>query len=663
MMTLSHNKMTIDAANDYIKAFSSETKIASSDEVGKLRNYYEKEFAVEYNKKSEKSVDAGKILDQLSDRERFFQYLYIADNENPLGSKHLKIDQGKAGAYDTAHKTYHPILKEYLETFGLYDIFIVDIKTGHIVYTVFKELDFTTNLLSGPYSKTNLAMAVTKAMKIENKTDFIIEDFETYLPSYDAPASFIAAPIWDGDKKVAVLAFQMPLSVINEIMQERSGLGNTGETYLVGRDSKLRSDTFNGKDFNIYNSFNKNLRIYEKTLDSLVNSKVKSFEGSNYKGDDVLTSFERIDYKNLEWYVFAEQQTKEAFRGIISLRNIFLVFITVTILLVAFVGYLVSKSLADQISNIVEKFSKSVHEVQNANQKLDIVSNKLISSVSSQTSSITQSAQAIEEISLMLKNNNESTQKATEVSGSAKESATIGKDKIDNLLDEVKSISTSYDNINKSLDLNNKSLDKVNAIISEIANKTKVIHEIVFQTKLLSFNASVEAARAGEAGKGFAVVAEEVSNLAIMSGKAAVEIEQLIAVSTKEVAEISTFVQKEVSKILEDGRKNVLRGSDVAVDCKNQLNSILDYSEALDSSIRQIAQAINEQSLGVDEVNKAIRSLESSTNDTLDMSDRTKEATKSLMKQAHSLRYSTQELRKIIGSEKSYSVSEEYQES
>lgn len=506
-------------------------------------------------------------------------------------------------------------------------------------------------------------MAVTKAMKIENKTDFIIEDFETYLPSYDAPASFIAAPIWDGDKKVAVLAFQMPLSVINEIMQERSGLGNTRETYLVGRDSKLRSDTFNGKDFNIYNSFNKNLRIYEKTLDSLVNSKVKSFEGSNYKGDDVLTSFERIDYKNLEWYVFAEQQTKEAFRGIISLRNIFLVFITVTILLVAFVGYLVSKSLADQISNIVEKFSKSVHEVQNANQKLDIVSNKLISSVSSQTSSITQSAQAIEEISLMLKNNNESTQKATEVSGSAKESATIGKDKIDNLLDEVKSISTSYDNINKSLDLNNKSLDKVNAIISEIANKTKVIHEIVFQTKLLSFNASVEAARAGEAGKGFAVVAEEVSNLAIMSGKAAVEIEQLIAVSTKEVAEISTFVQKEVSKILEDGRKNVLRGSDVAVDCKNQLNSILDYSEALDSSIRQIAQAINEQSLGVDEVNKAIRSLESSTNDTLDMSDRTKEATKSLMKQAHSLRYSTQELRKIIGSEKSYSVSEEYQES
>lgn len=76
MMTLSHNKMTIDAANDYIKAFSSETKIASSDEVGKLRNYYEKEFAVEYNKKSEKSVDAGKILDQLSDRKIFSISLY-----------------------------------------------------------------------------------------------------------------------------------------------------------------------------------------------------------------------------------------------------------------------------------------------------------------------------------------------------------------------------------------------------------------------------------------------------------------------------------------------------------------------------------------------------------------------------------------------------------
>ena len=72
-------------------------------------------------------------------------------------------------------------------------------------------------------------------------------------------------------------------------------------------------------------------------------------------------------------------------------------------------------------------------------------------------------------------------------------------------------------------------------LISEIGNKTKVINDIVFQTKLLSFNASVEAARAGEHGKGFSVVAEEVGNLAHMSGNSAKEITQLLESSINRV--------------------------------------------------------------------------------------------------------------------------------
>ena len=77
--------------------------------------------------------------------------------------------------------------------------------------------------------------------------------------------------------------------------------------------------------------------------------------------------------------------------------------------------------------------------------------------------------------------------------------------------------------------------------IKSIEEKTKVINDIVFQTKLLSFNASVEAARAGEQGKGFAVVAEEVGNLATMSGTSAEEISKLLESSISHIESIPSL--------------------------------------------------------------------------------------------------------------------------
>ncbi len=92
-------------------------------------------------------------------------------------------------------------------------------------------------------------------------------------------------------------------------------------------------------------------------------------------------------------------------------------------------------------------------------------------------------------------------------------------------------LGTAMDEISQA----NTKLQSIVSLIEEIRNKTKVINDIVFETRLLSFNASIEAARAGVHGKGFAVVAEEVGKLASMSGKAADEIRALLETSTQEV--------------------------------------------------------------------------------------------------------------------------------
>ncbi len=655
IVTLAHDKMIIDAARDFMQAYK-KVPTVSEEGLTKLKGYYSHDFANEYKSKTGNESPLTNVVNDLSPQSLLLQHAFISNNSNPLGSKHLLDETPLAPDYSNFHKTYHPIIREFLETFSLYDVFIVDIESGNIVYTVFKELDFTTNLLTGPYKNTNLAEVFKLARDVNEKKSFKIVDFQKYGPSYEAPASFIATPIWDGDKKIAVLAFQMPLGTINSIMSERLGLGETGETYLVGEDKRLRSDTHNNPEMNIFNSFNKDKLIKSDNIAKALNAKPGSGISLNYDQNEVLSSYSRISYPHLPWVIFAEENVKEAFRGADIVRRNVIIFILVSLVIVVFVSFYITNSLSAQIEEVVEAFSVSAHDVQNSSQKMDLISNKLYKSVQTQISSITESAAAMDEISAMLKNNSKSSESAAHLSVDSKGSALKGKETVVKMIEEVKEISKSYDDIQSSLEKNNEDNNKIIHVIAEIAKKTTVINEIVFQTKLLSFNASVEAARAGESGKGFAVVAEEIANLAAMSGQAASDIDAMLSSSQQQVRDFAETTKKRITTIVAQGRMKVQSGTEVADQCMEQLDNILASVNHLDSTIQEITAAIHEQSTGVDEVNKAMKYLENATHDTTDMSERSKSSSLELKKQSHALRESIQALRKILGAKKNYSV-------
>jgi len=129
-----------------------------------------------------------------------------------------QLDSAGSSLYGGLHKKYHPAMRKYLEKFGFYDIFLIDDETGHIVYSVFKEVDFATSLLTGPYKDTNFAREFSAASQADEKDFVKLVDFEPYYPSYNAPASFIASPISNGSRRVGVLVFQRPIDRINAIM-------------------------------------------------------------------------------------------------------------------------------------------------------------------------------------------------------------------------------------------------------------------------------------------------------------------------------------------------------------------------------------------------------------------------------------------------------------
>lgn len=372
--------------------------------------------------------------------------------------------------------------------------------------------------------------------------------------------------------------------------------------------------------------FNKSFSILEESLNKLSGLIEADALTSEKKGDQLASNGKNVS-------------------SILTILSL-LIGITASIIIV--------KNLMQSISEAVENLSHSVHDVQNTAQLVNLVSNKLSTSVDTQASSITESVTAMDEISAMIKNNDKSAMNASHLSELTKSSAESGKDTVSKMLNEMKDIAKSYDEIKSSTEKNKEDINKIVDVITQIATKTEVINDIVFQTKLLSFNASVEAARAGESGKGFAVVAEEIGKLAQMSGKASHDIEEMLKASQDQVKQLAELTTTNIEKIVQNGRSKIQNGNEVANECMRELEKIHSCAFDLDSSINEISTAIKEQSIGVDEVNLALKQLNDATHESTDMATKSKTASVALQKQAHDLRSTIQSLRKILGAKKNY---------
>lgn len=178
----------------------------------------------------------------------FLQYHYLLNGSQPEALQETWHHTAETSAYSRVHAVYHPVIQSYLRRFGFTNIFLVDEATGQIVYSVAKEIDYATNLLTGPYQHTPLAVAFNGARVAARAGDITLVDFASYLPSSLAPAAFVACPIYDQSRKIGVAVFQISIDAINRIMTSNfqwsnDGMGHkSGETYLVGTDFTMRTD-------------------------------------------------------------------------------------------------------------------------------------------------------------------------------------------------------------------------------------------------------------------------------------------------------------------------------------------------------------------------------------------------------------------------------------
>lgn len=323
IITFSEDGMVVDAMRQFsrsFKNFRNENNLAKEQIKGmrgELLTYYTGEFSSEYrNQNNGRSPNAERYFRQLDDESIAMQYHYIQANRHPLGAKHRLDRSDDASRYSELHARIHPIIRNYLEKFGYYDIFLVDSDTGDIVYSVFKELDYSTSLIDGPYAQTNFGEAFRRANAATNKENVILVDYANYTPSYEAPASFIASPIYDGHKKIGVALFQMPIDRLNAIMGERAGLGKTGETYLVGPDKLMRSDAYlDPEHHSVMASFKdpEKGKVETTAADAALGGRTGAEVINDYNGNPVLSAYAPVNVGSFTWGLLAEIDVAEAF--------------------------------------------------------------------------------------------------------------------------------------------------------------------------------------------------------------------------------------------------------------------------------------------------------------------------------------------------------------
>ncbi len=281
------------------------------------------------------------------------QDAYVANNPHPQGERLLLDTSEKLSVYDQIHRAQHNEFRNLLQTRGYYDVFLFDLN-GNNVYSVQKEADFGTSFAEegGPWADSNLGKVVRAAM-VGNPGDVFLTDFAPYGPSDNIPASFIAAPVYDQGLQAGVLAYQMPIGRISEVLARTKGLGESGHVYLVGQDGLVRNDppeTEADEAFNL-------------TLEGPV--VLAALEGtpgigtlSDFNGTSHVAAARPLSFGGSDWAVVALENTAEILAPSAGLRNTMILIGAVLLALSAGCSVLIARTITRPVAKLTTAMSE-----------------------------------------------------------------------------------------------------------------------------------------------------------------------------------------------------------------------------------------------------------------------------------------------------------------
>ncbi|MGV0739507.1 adenylate/guanylate cyclase domain-containing protein [Mycobacterium syngnathidarum] len=353
-------------AGDAMRAFSAgfaelTDAQVSPQEQQSVSSYYAEAFP-------EGNGDRGEAQALLprSTPQRYLQAHYTASAANRQAA--LDTDDAHDGsAWTAANARFNPYFREIVKRFQFEDALLIDTK-GNVVYSAYKGADLGSNIVNGPYRGSNLSEAFHEALD-SNSLDYVaVTDFGKYQPAAQ-PAAWLVSPVGPAADIQGVLALQLPIANLNRAMTfnsrwEAAGLGQTGETMIVGPDGLMRSDSrLFVEDPQAYLreavAAGTPAEVAERAIQQggttlvqpvatqsaqlALQGRSGTLIGRDYEGRNTLQAYAPVDLPKLNWTIVAKIDTAEAFAPVSAFTRTLVLSTAVIIFIVCIAAMLLAR--------------------------------------------------------------------------------------------------------------------------------------------------------------------------------------------------------------------------------------------------------------------------------------------------------------------------------
>lgn len=565
-------------------------------------------------------------------------------------------------SFKTLNEKYLSSAKRFIENYQVSNVLLVNIN-GQIVFSGIEDYSGKfagRNLRDGALNQSALSKCVEAAFA-GSTGQAVFSDYE-YMESIDEVHAFLCTKslaefdhLSEGIKKgdvMGVVVTEIDRALIGKFLSQRDGMGETGQSFLIGQDGYLRSDFYlDSAIYNVREVFKNKKILQSQAITAGLKGEVGSTHSRDARNESVLSAYSPIELVGRKWALISEKGQDEILRPI----NKILVFILLAAGLLFFTVSVVVLSILGRIIRpliLASETLKSVSfELSASSSSLKESANQLNQSNTEQAANIQNTSASVVRVNTMVDRNAEAATRSKQVSARSEEVARSGRDTISKMVHAIDEIRNSSTEMIEEMKRISNEMSDIGQTINTISEKTRMINDVVFQTKLISFNASVEAARAGEHGKGFAVVAEEVGNLARMSGTTAGEIFKIIEASVQRVNETISMTRVKLDSLHEMAQSRLAAGEATAKQSQDVLNEILKNVSDVDEMLNEISTASVEQAEGVGEISSAVSHIDFQTQSNSVVFQQTAESAKSLETQAEKLNEVVHDLLMLLYSE------------
>ena len=337
-LSLSASEAVTNAARELLPAYRLLARESVTPEMqAEVRRFYREEFRPALMKRTAIEPPQDSLL-PTTPTGWYLHYHYIATGPKPYGQRRINGSATDKTAYGEAAARTSSRLQNVINLLDQGNLTLVDPETLDVFFTLEQTSVLGTNLITGPYATSKMSRLVVSLRNSQNRDDYKVADFEAYYPSLGDPKAFVATPVFDGPRMIAIMVLKLPVEPISNALSgnrqwQAEGLGKTGEVYLVGPDHTMRNDSrFLIEDKAAFLATLRRSGLTSRTIDTIdrlgttiltvpvddaaASAALRGESGlmaiSAYRGIPALMAYGPVDLDSLRWGVIAKIDEAEA---------------------------------------------------------------------------------------------------------------------------------------------------------------------------------------------------------------------------------------------------------------------------------------------------------------------------------------------------------------